>query len=323
MRGSDEDARPPGPDELRRRLLTGGAATAAAAWVSPEAQAQGAAAMAAPEDPTVGRTLVFEEQFQRLDPAIWNAGAKATTFDPGFYGRSAFARIEGEEGVIPYAIVDDPEAEDGKALRISAVHIGRPMQVRNYYGNNRPEFQWISGNIQTARKDGTIIKGWRRGYFEARMKFPRHPLTWPAFWMMNGRSILHPKTSVELDIVEHKGWEHNLYGVYLHEWGEPGQRHDSAGVPTEVDLTAGYNRFGMLVEGPHCIPYFNRRPIVNPATKQPYIWTIGRSDELDRQGDVFWPLLTLALRADYPYPAKLSEEDRVAHLFIDSMLVYG
>lgn len=35
-------------------------------------------------DPTIGRTLVFDEQFASLDPAIWHAGPKSTTNDAGF-----------------------------------------------------------------------------------------------------------------------------------------------------------------------------------------------------------------------------------------------
>ena len=44
------------------------------------------------------------------------------------------------------------------------------------------------------------------------MWMPRPSADLAGFWMMNGRSILHPQTSVELDIVEHKGKEPTLYG---------------------------------------------------------------------------------------------------------------
>ncbi|MFT3952992.1 MAG: family 16 glycosylhydrolase [Piscinibacter sp.] len=274
-------------------------------------------------DPTFGRAVIYDEPFQRLDTDLWNAGRKATTFDAGFYGRSAFARMGGEHGIVPYAIIEDGAAEDGKALQISAHHVGRPMNVYAYHGNHLPEFQWISGNIQTARSDGTILRGWRNGYFEARMWMPRHPLTWPGFWLMNGRSILFPQTSIELDVVEHKGHEPLLYGTYLHEWGEPGQHHEGIGVPTGVDVTAGYHRYGMLVEGARCVPYFERKPVTDPKTGRPAVWTIGRASELDQNGDVFWPLLTLALRTDEPYPVPLRAEHRVAHLKIDYFRVYG
>jgi beta-glucanase (GH16 family) len=275
------------------------------------------------EDPIARRALVFNEPFATLDTSIWIAGPKATTFDTGLYGRSAFARASGEEGFNPYTIVNDPMASDGKALQISAKYIGKLMSVPNYYGNNSPEFQWISGNIQTAHPNGTITKGWRRGYFEARMWFPKHPLTWPAFWMMNGRSILRPQTSIELDIVEHKGWELDLYGAYLHEWGQLGEHHEGTSVPTGIDVTQGYHRYGMLVDGAQCALYFDRQPVRHPGTNRPIIWTIGRSGQMDEQGDVFWPLLTLALRSDVPFPNPLRPEDHLAHLRIDYFHVYA
>ena len=43
--------------------------------------------------------------------------------------------------------------------------------------------------------------------------------------MLNGRSVLSSKTSIEIDVVEHKGWEPKLYGALLHEWGQPGEHH--------------------------------------------------------------------------------------------------
>jgi hypothetical protein len=304
----------------RRAMLKGAAVLISA----PTVLREGSAIAATPQaDPTTGRRLVFDEPFATLDTAVWNAGPKATTFDSGFYGRSAFARMAGEEGFNPYAIVDDPMASDSRALQISVKYIGRPMSVPNYYGNSLPEFQWISGNIQTAKADGTITRGWRRGYFEARMWMPRHPLTWPGFWMMNGRSILFPQTSIELDIVEHKGMELDLYGAYLHEWGQPGEHHEGIGVPTGVDVTQGYHRYGMLVDGAQCALYFDRKPVLHPGSNRPVIWTIGRSAQMDEQGDVFWPLLTLALRSDLPFPQPLGLSDHLAHLRIDYFHVYA
>jgi hypothetical protein len=281
-----------------------------------------AAPMATSNDPTAGRNLVFDENFEVLDMDIWHAGPKATTYDSGHYGRAAFARIDGEEGFNPYALIDDKDASGGKALQISARYIGRPMSVPGYYGNDNPEYQWVAGNIQTATRDGQIKRGWRDGYFEARMWVPDHPLAWSAFWMMNGRSILWPQTSIELDIVEHKGWEHQLYGAYLHEWGKPGEHHEGVGVPTRWNLTQGYYRYGMLMDGDDCALYFEREPVLAPGSGQPVRWTLGRSSEMNEQGDVFWPLLTLALRSDVPFPDPLRDEDKLLHLRIDYFRVY-
>ncbi|WP_439575027.1 glycoside hydrolase family 16 protein [Phreatobacter sp.] len=302
-----------------RRLLLGSPALLAGPAVL---VARSPAIASVPDDPVQGRSVAFEDSFASLDPDIWLAGPKTTTAEPGFYGRSAFARITGEEGFNPYAIVDDTAALNGKALQMTARHIGRRMTVPKYYGNAHPEYQWISGNIQTARRDGTVMRGWRNGYFEARMWMPRHPLTWPAFWLMNSRSILAPQTSIEIDIVEHKGFEPTLYGTYLHEWGGKDVHHEGVGVPTGVDVTQGYYRYGMLVEGASCIPYFERRPVIDPRTRRPVAWTIGRAGQLDRDNDTFWMLVTLALRADVRYPSPLEPEHRQAHLRVDYVRVY-
>jgi len=303
----------------RRTLVAGASAAAATAVLTPSGHVFGKA----PDDPTAGRSLVFEDNFTALDPAVWYAGPKATTFDTGFYGRSAFARISGEEGFLPYSIVQTPSATDGTALQISARYIGKDMNVPKYYGNKLPEYQWISGNIQTARRNGEILKGWRQGYFEARMWFPAHPLSFPAFWLMNGRSILFPKTSIELDVVEHKGWERNLYGAYMHEWGKPGEHHEGIGVPIDVDVTSAFFRYGVLIDDMRFYLYFEREPVVDPRTQRPVDWKIGRAAEMDQFGDVFWPLLTLALRSDVPMPEPLAQHDHQTSMLVDYFRVYA
>lgn len=304
----------------RRDLLKGAAVLFGAPAVMIGSSANAAAE--ALDDPTVGRALTFDDSFSALDTSIWEAGRKISSSDAGYYGRSAFARIFGEGGFNPYSIVEDSRAGDGKALQIAAKYFGRPMNVPNYYGNELPEFQWISGNLQAAKRDGRINKGWRRGYFEARMLFPKHPLSWPAFWMLNGASILASQTSIELDIVEHKGWEPYLYGANLHEWGEPGARGESTGVPTAFDMTQDYYRYGMLVDGDSCTPYFERKAVRQIGTDKPISWKIERSAQMDLRGDVFFPLITLAIRTDVPFPTPLKPEDHMTHMRVDYVRAY-
>lgn len=308
----------PRRDLLKTPFL--GAAMAAATGAPGQAQTLGRPA--ASDDPTRGRTLAFNENFKRLDTALWDAGPKATVSAQGFYGRSAFARLSGEAGFNPYRIVADPLATDGTALQIGARYIGRTLDIPNYYGNATADYQWVSGNLQTASRDGSIRAGWRNGYFEARMRFPAHPLTWPAFWLLNKNSILNPATSIEVDIVEHKGFEQRLYGTYLHEWGDPGQVHQGSGVTPGVDLTSGYFRYGFLIDGERCAPLFERRRVLDSETGRPIGWPLGRAAEMDRSGDVFWPLLTLALRTDVPFPAPLQEKDRETSMRVDYVRVY-
>jgi hypothetical protein len=219
--------------------------------------------------------------------------------------------------------VRDVNATDGTALQISAKFIGRKMNVPNYYGNDDPEFQWISGNIQTAKSDGTVTRGWRRGYFEARMIFPDHPLSIAQFWFLNQHCLLNPQTSIELDVVEQKGFEPYLYGAYLHEHRQPGEHHENSAVPTDVNMTKGFYRYGMLVEDDWCAPYFERKRLRHLVTGAPLQWKIGRSAEMDKRNDVFWPLITLALVADYPYPKPLKPEHELTSMRIDYFRVYA
>ncbi|MGU3541631.1 glycoside hydrolase family 16 protein [Methylobacterium sp. A52T] len=311
------------PDWARRDFLKIGL-RALPVWTTASLIGIGRAGAAADvtADPTQGRTLVFDEPFKEINGRIWNGGPKATTGPSGYYGRSAFAPLSGAEGFKPYEIIEDAEATGGTALQISAKYIGRKMSVVNYYGNDTSDYQWISGNLQAGSRSGVVSIGWARGYFEARMKFPRHPLTWPAFWLLNRDGISNTKRSIEVDIVEQKGFEPNLYGVYLHEWGQPDEHNEGSGVPTPVDMTQQYCRYGVLIQDGKCIPYFERKPVINPATKQVNIWTLTRASEMAKTGDVFWPLLTLALRTDVQVP-QLTEAQKLVHMQVDYFRVYS
>jgi hypothetical protein len=307
-------------DEITRRTaMSRIAALFAAAETLP---APSYASPEAPDDPTVGRHIVFADNFSEIDWSRWDAGPKATTDPSGYYGRSAFSRRGGESKFNPYSIVDDPRTANGKALEIAARYIGHQMNIPNYYGNSLPEYQWVSGNLQGARPNGELLMGWREGYFEARMLFPRHPLTWAAFWLLNKNSILKPAASIEIDIVEQKGWEPHQYGSYLHEWGMPGEHNEGTGNTTKVDMTKQYNLYGVLIAGDKCAPYFNRKPVLSDTTGAPVRWVIRRSIEMADSSDVFFPLLTLALRSDVPYPNPLSEADKSSRMLVDYFRVY-
>jgi hypothetical protein len=43
---------------------------------------------------------------------------------------------------------------------------------------------------------------------------------------------------------------------------------------------------------------------------------------MDSDGDVFWPMLTLALRSDVPFPNPLRPDHRLTHFRIDYFRVY-
>ncbi|HWE02827.1 MAG TPA: glycoside hydrolase family 16 protein [Tepidisphaeraceae bacterium] len=95
------------------------------------------------------------------------------------------------------------------------------------------ETNYASGYLDTFGK-------WtqRYGYFESRMKLPRAPGLWPAFWMMpdRGAKAAHPwergdtaNGGMEFDIMEHlTRWGPNRYNIAFH-WDGYGKSHKQTG----------------------------------------------------------------------------------------------
>ena len=105
------------------------------------------------------------------------------------------------------------------------------------FNNDDPtqkETPWQSGYLHTYDKWAQ-----RYGYFEARMKLPKGPGLWPAFWMMPDRGR-GDKTDeykrqstenggMEFDIMEHlTRWGPNRYNIAMHYDGY-GKQHQSIG----------------------------------------------------------------------------------------------
>ena len=104
------------------------------------------------------------------------------------------------------------------------------------FNNDDPtkkETPWQSGYLHTFDKWAQ-----RYGYFEARMKLPKSPGLWPAFWMMPDRGRgddvknMRQSTSdggMEFDIMEHlTRWGPNRYNIAMHYDGY-GKEHQSIG----------------------------------------------------------------------------------------------
>ena len=94
----------------------------------------------------------------------------------------------------------------------------------------KPETDWATGFITSKHKWAQ-----RYGYFECRMKLPRAPGLWPAFWMMPDRGKGDPKgesTSdggMEFDILEYlTRYGPYRYNIALH-WDGYGKEHKAIG----------------------------------------------------------------------------------------------
>lgn len=95
------------------------------------------------------------------------------------------------------------------------------------------------------------------GYFEARMKLPRAPGLWPAFWTMPDRGADTPGESwrrgdthdggMEFDIMEHlTGWGYNRFNIACH-WDGYGKEHKALGTCAYLEPDAeGFIVVGLL-----------------------------------------------------------------------------
>lgn len=302
-------------------------------------------------DPRAGRTIKFEENFNTMNvgtlgvsgPAgakFW-AGTKPSMFDSGQFGWFKFSLSNsGEFGHNPFGVVADVDASDGKAFRIQAKWVGSALSVYT----TEPRFQWVSGLISSANLSragtGTFLNlnDFNRGYFVCRMKVPVSPYSWPAFWLINRDGALPPyASSIELDVIEHKGTEPKNYGAYYHQWTNAmgatahqgiGPHLSASGGPRnyasvdDVDLTQGYHDYGMLVENGKIICYIDHMP-VKDAGGNVVAW-----DFLDpgmaARGDTFFLVINLAGLAEIPDPWPMpTPAQQTINLLIDYVKVYS
>lgn len=112
------------------------------------------------------------------------------------------------------------KAADGTTMRTAEVNDG-VMTITCFKGED--------GNIYSARMDSRDTTGapddyaaWKYGYIEARIRLPKGPGTWPAFWMMpsplEGRRNSWPDCG-EIDIMEEVGADPDMIVCSLHAAG--------------------------------------------------------------------------------------------------------
>jgi beta-glucanase (GH16 family) len=86
------------------------------------------------------------------------------------------------------------------------------------------------------------------GYYVARLKMPRQPGHWPAFWMMCGgvgKVGDQGRDGTEIDIVEIP-WRNGKVTMNLH-WDGYGKEHKAAGTNTTITaLVEGFHDYGLL-----------------------------------------------------------------------------
>lgn len=151
--------------------------------------------------------------------------------------------------------------------------------------------KWTSGLIAAADETGAG-HGIRYGYFEARMKLPSGPGTWPAFWLMSRKPRSDPRPSVELDGMEYYGHDPASYYATWHVHFKPPAEKQNRGALQRIEIEPGimerqFSTIGILVT-PETVTYLRDRV---PVWRHP--------TPPEHEAPLF-PLVNLALGSGYP-----------------------
>src|ERR1700737_4067179 len=109
------------------------------------------------------------------------------------------------------------------------------------------EGRWTSGLMPAADATGAG-SGTRYGYFEARMKMPPGPGTWPAFWLAALKPVAGSDGNVEIDVIEYYGQFTASYQAATAVWYKDSSKN--SGKLTKIDvpdasLVQDFHRFGV------------------------------------------------------------------------------
>ncbi|UWU85802.1 glycoside hydrolase family 16 protein [Bradyrhizobium yuanmingense] len=231
---------------------------------------------------------VLLEDFNELSVSATRLGAaRWTAHTPwsGDFGDAAFAN-PGPRG--PFKV------EDG-VLTITA------SKDRNG--------KWTSGLLAAADASGAGT-GTRYGYFEARMKMPPGPGTWPAFWLAALKPATVTEGNVELDVIEYYGQFTSAYQAATHIWyKQQPQKTRGEGqkvtVPNDA-LVQDFHTFGVDISPQAIVFFFDRTPV----------WSQPTPPELDGP---LYPLVNLALGGGWP----IDQTPNPSTLLVDYVHVYG
>jgi hypothetical protein len=170
------------------------------------------------------------------------------------------------------------------------------------------EGRWTSGLIAAADATGAGA-GTRYGYFEARMKMPPGPGTWPAFWLAALKPVANSDRNVEIDVIEYYGKFTDAYQAVWHVWYKDAAKNRGQNKAIDVpdnSLVEDFHTFGVDVS-PQAIVFFR-------DGKQ--VWSQPTPPELDGP---LYPLVNLALGSGWP----IDQTPNPSTLLVDYVHVYG
>jgi beta-glucanase (GH16 family) len=167
--------------------------------------------------------------------------------------------------------------------------------------------RWTSGLIAAADATGAG-SGARYGYFEARMKMPPGPGTWPAFWLAALKPAGHNDGNVELDVIEYYGQFTSAYRTALHVWRSDPAKTRGEGAKIDVPqgaLVSGFHTYGIDIS-PDRIVYL---------LDGDEVWSQPTPPELTGP---LYPLVDLALGSGWP----IDKTPDPSTLLVDYVHVY-
>jgi beta-glucanase (GH16 family) len=168
--------------------------------------------------------------------------------------------------------------------------------------------RWTSGLIAAADATGAGT-GTRYGYFEARMKMPPGPGTWPAFWLAALKPVSGWDTNVEIDVVEYYGQFTSSYQAVWHVWyndtAKTRGQNKKIDVPNN-SLVEDFHTFGVDVS-PQAIVFF---------LDGNQVWSQPTPPELNYP---LYPIVNLALGSGWP----IDRTPNPSTLLVDYVHVYG
>jgi beta-glucanase (GH16 family) len=170
--------------------------------------------------------------------------------------------------------------------------------------------KWRSGLIAAADGSGLGF-GTRYGYFEARMKLPPGPGTWPAFWLA---ALKQPNKddaagSVEIDVIEYYGQFTAAYRSTVQVWFKDQAKHRATGQQIDVatnSLVTGFHTYGVDLSPQHIIFFLDGKEV----------WRQPTPPELTGP---MYPLVNLALGSGWP----IDHTPNPSELLVDYVRVYG
>lgn len=232
-----------------------------------------------------GYELSFSEEFDGpLDVSNWGCNTKWIAHTPwaGDFGAAAFS--EPRLG-FPFTISDG----------ILAIEARRAE-----------DGSWWSGLLASWDKCGSGAAA-QYGYFESRLRVPKDPGFWPAFWLIG--VVSEPHGTAEIDVFEHYTVNTGSFSTGFHKHpGSDGSPKISDGltytIPDGTRLS-DFHLYGVLIDEKEMVMYFDRKEIwrapMPPEFRQP-----------------MYPLIDLAVVAN---DISADTPDR-AKMFVDYVRIY-